>query len=72
MWLNRAIVHHSCMYAGVYMPVLPGWIFGVRCVYGGGGGKHSLIINFMSILMLFLTFLKTNSRAEAMLASIQT
>ena len=68
MWLNRAIVHHSCMYAGVYMP---GWIFGVRCG-GGGGGKHSLIINFMSILMQFLTFLKTNSRAEAMLASIQT
>ena len=38
----------------------------------GGGGKHSLIINFMSILMQFLTFVKTNSRAEAMLASIQT
>ena len=52
------------------MPVFPGWIFGVRC--GGGGGKHSLIINFMSTLMQFLTFLKTNSSAEAMLASIQT
>ena len=51
------------------MPVFPGWIFGVRC---GEGGKHSLIINFMSILLQFLTFLKTNSRAEAMLASIQT
>ena len=69
MWLNRAIVHHSSMYAGVYMPVFPVWIFGVRC---GEGGKHSLIINFMSILLQFLTFLKTNSRAEAMLASIQT
>ena len=34
--------------------------------------KMSLIINFMSILMQFLTFLKTNSRAEAMFASIQT
>ena len=33
------------------MPVFPGWIFGVRC---GEGGKHSLIINFMSILLQFL------------------
>ena len=29
-------MHHSCMFAGVYMPVVPGWIFGVR--WGGGGG----------------------------------
>ena len=49
------------------MPVVPGWIFGVRW-----GVQISLIINFMSILMQFLTFFKTNSRAEAMFASIQT
>ena len=50
------------------MPVVPGWILG-----GGGGGVNiSLIINFMSNLMQFLTFLKSNSRAEAMFASIQT
>ena len=41
-------------------------------------GRHyiirdiSLIINFMYILMQFLTILKTNSWAEAMFASIQT
>ena len=52
------------------MPVVPGWIFGVR--WGGGGFQIYLIINFMSILMQFLTFLKTNSWAEAMFASIQT
>ena len=51
------------------MPVVPGWIFGGKV---GGGVKMYLIINFMSILMQFLTFLKTNSRAEAMFASIQT
>ena len=52
------------------MPVVPGWIFGVR--WGGGGNIYLIIINFMSILMQFLTFLKTNSRAEVMFASIQT
>ena len=31
---------------------------------GGGGVKTNLIINFMSILMQFLTFLKTNLRAK--------
>ena len=62
-------MHHSCMHARVYMPVVPGWIFGLRW---GGGVKICLIINFMSMLMQFLTFLKTNSRAEAMFASIQT
>ena len=54
------------------MPVVPEWIFGVRWGGGGGGGKNYLIINFMYILMQFLIFLKTNSRAEAMFASIQT
>ena len=51
------------------MPVVPGWIFGVRW---GEGVLISLIINFMYMLMQFLTFFKTNSRAEAMFASIQT
>ena len=37
-----------------------------------GGGKIYLLINFISILMQFLTYLITNSRAEAMFASIQT
>ena len=39
---------------------------------GGYLVQISLIINFMSIFMQFLTFLKTNSRAEAMFASIKT
>ena len=57
-------------HAGIYMSVVPGWIFGVT--WGEGGMKISLIINFMSISMQFLTILKTNSWAEAMFASIQT
>ena len=56
------------------MPVVPGWVFGGDVGVGGGGGRVniSLNINFMSIFMQFLTFLKTNSKAEAMFASIQT
>ena len=71
MWLNRGnrapfvyvcwSIHACCSWADIRGEV-----------GGGGGGSIFLIINFMSILMQFLTLLKTNSRAEAMLASIQT
>ena len=37
-------------HVGVSLPVVPGWIFGVR--WGGGGVKISLITNFVSILMI--------------------
>ena len=74
MWLNRAIVHHSCMYAGVYWSIHAccSWVDIWGKVGGGGRVKHYLIINFISILMQFLTFLKTNSRVESMFASIKT
>ena len=55
------------------MPVVPGWIIIMWGDMGGGGGVQiSFIINFIYILMQFLTILKTNSWAEAMFASIQT
>ena len=56
-------IHACCSWVDIW-----GKVWGV----GGGGVNIYLIINFMSILMQFLTFFKTNSRAEAMFASIQT